>query len=210
MATDCVSHILAAMVEIEDLTFANRNRMRLTEAKDALALRVGRNVLLFQQLERHLKLLVIEGEFAGPVAKIQASQIERKQFVSKQTLGSVTGEFFERNHPNYDLDFKPPEDVVEAYLGFNFVAYDSYEEWDERKATLRNLVSERNELVHHFLDRVDHRSVASLLEASKFLDDQSERIRQEVLYFGQIIELLLKARQELGGGIARHFDGREK
>ena len=158
--------------------------MNLDTAKDEVMRKVGRNLLLFQHLEYALKYLVINGELSGYSSELQSNQLKRSESVGKQTLGIVAGQFFDQNFRTNMDDNQLPEQVLEPYLKFKVELDAENDNFEAREKALSKLISGRNELVHHFLERIEQDSVESWLEASGYLDAQREEIIQEIDYYG--------------------------
>ena len=79
----------------------------LEELKNEVLRKIGRNVILYQQLEVMLKLLVSNGNLAGYVCDLQLIKEQKKKKVMRQTLGHVAGQFLENtygDHQEHDDD----------------------------------------------------------------------------------------------------------
>ena len=145
--------------------------------------RIGRNLLNFQQLENLLKFLVTHGEISGYASQLESNKQKRSESVGKQTLGMVAGQFFEQNYSTCVDDEQLPEVVKEPYFRSKFQFDTENSNPKDKEERLSRLVAARNELVHHFLDRINPKSKKSLLEASDYLDRQREEIVIELEYY---------------------------
>ncbi|MCP5147193.1 MAG: hypothetical protein H6986_03655 [Pseudomonadales bacterium] len=158
--------------------------MELHKVKKEVVYKVGRNVLLFQQMEGVLKYLVSHGNIAGTATELKPKFDKQKQSVSKRTLGMVVGDFL-------DGTTQPPEPekLTEVYFSFSFET----EVDEDLKAEIEELVAERNNLIHHFFAEVEVESLDSWLNASDRLDAQEVKL-------GRVIENLRKIAQTLSDG----------
>ena len=57
--------------------------------------KIGRNILLFQQLESLLKYIVANGQFSGFSSELENNIATRRSSVNKQTMGQLVGQFVE-------------------------------------------------------------------------------------------------------------------
>jgi hypothetical protein len=87
---------------------------------DDVLRKVGRNVVLFQQLERLLKFVVANGNLAGFSSEIKTLKQDQENKVHKQTLGTLVGQYVENSNPDSNAQSSEPEDLDEAYISFSF------------------------------------------------------------------------------------------
>ena len=160
----------------------------LQSVKKEVIYKVGRNVLLFQQMERVLKYLVSHGTIAGTKSEFLSKHEKRKQAVSKQTLGMVVRNFIDGVDPTPE-----PEELKEAFISFKFEAELS----DGVSAEIEQLVAERNTLIHHFFENIEANSLESWQEASVRLDSQEERLTRTTGNLRNIAQALSDGRKEL-------------
>lgn len=119
---------------------------------------LGRCILRLQQYERLLKTMIAVQELSGTPETLQHALDARKAEVSNKTLGTLVGRLmgdyikteggqFSDDTPNH------PGDSIHLCLRaqLNLPA----ESYEALKADLRELVTLRNTLVHHFIDLHD-------------------------------------------------------
>ena len=135
--------------------------------KKEVVYKVGRNVLLFQQMEGVLKYLVSHGSMSGTRSELFLKHEKQKQAVSRRTMGTVVRNFLDGIEPAPE-----PEELTEAFISFKFET----DVTESMRAEIEQLVAERNTLIHHFLEDIELDSVASWQEASARLDLQEERL----------------------------------
>jgi len=144
--------------------------------------RIGRNIILFQQLELLFKQLVISGDISGNVHEIQKNVSDRVSKISSQTLGQVVGQFIDIHDPNVDVDemlLTRSENKLNYFSTVRRVEY-SQEDYEAKKAMLADMVAERNQLVHHLLSAYDLNSVESCKDLLEHLDKQKNKVQTEI------------------------------
>ncbi len=159
--------------------------------------KVGRNVVLFQQLEQLLKFLVANGNLSGFASELSTLKKKQAEKVSKQTMGSLVGQYVENSNPDSSLLSNEPEDIDEAYLSFSFSVECDAGYYESKKEALAKLVSERNDFIHHLLPRFDTNSVESCEALAMVLDAQSKNIRLEIKNLKTMAEALYDGRKEI-------------
>jgi hypothetical protein len=150
------------------------------EFVDDLLRKIGRNVVLFQQLEQLLKFLVANGKLAGFASELKTLMKAQENKVNKQTMGTLVGQYVENSNPESDTQSTEPEEIDEVYFSFSFRIECDDNYYESRKEALAQLVTERNDLMHHLLPRLDMESAQICRALSKELDEQSDKIRLEI------------------------------
>ncbi|QFU21858.1 hypothetical protein FM038_006625 [Shewanella eurypsychrophilus] len=154
--------------------------MKNEEFVDDVLRKVGRNVVLFQQLEQLLKFVVANGNLVGFASELKTLKEAQENKVNKQTMGTLVGQYVENSNPESDTQSTELEEMDEAYFSFNFRIECDDDYYKSRKEALAQLVTERNDLIHHLLPRFDMQSAQSCRALSKELDEQSDKIRLEI------------------------------
>ena len=94
--------------------------MSLEEIATEVQTKIGRNIILFQQLEYLLKLIVANGKFSGYISELENIISERRASVNTQTMGQLVGQFVENNNPTKDNDSDEPDKLKELYISLDF------------------------------------------------------------------------------------------
>jgi hypothetical protein len=164
---------------------------------DEILRKIGRNIILFQQLEQLLKYLCANGNISGFASKLQDNIEKRKASIHKQTMGQLVGQYI--NNVNPELEDLPaePEEIEEAYFTFKFSIECDAVYFEKKKEALANVVSERNQLVHHLLPQFDLSDPESCKTIGIRLDDQSEKIRDEIKDLKAIVKTLYDGKKKL-------------
>lgn len=82
--------------------------------------RIGRNVVLFQQLEGILKWLAAAQQPSMPLSKAKTAREERADCIRTQTLGQVAGEVVRALYADANSESTAPEQITEPWLSFSF------------------------------------------------------------------------------------------
>ena len=130
----------------------------VTQARDAVYQGIGRNILNLQRLELLLKHLLGRSAVLGDISDWPAAIERRKNKISSQMLGLLAGRLFEELVQRKST---PPSDTpipgTTRLLGsreaaFAFTVAVSDERHAKWRSCLEKLVTDRNRLVHHFLE----------------------------------------------------------
>ena len=154
-------------------------------------------MMLFQQLELALKYILANGEASGPINELKNIAVKRASDIATRTMGHLVGQYVKTTDPEREKTSSEPEETEEGYFSFSFRIDSDSIDYETRKETLEKIVSERNELVHHLLPIFDINSAKSCEELEKKLDDQSERIRQEIKNMTTTANALDKGKRQI-------------
>lgn len=146
-------------------------------AKDEVFRRIGRNVLLFQQVEVMLKTVLNKWRFEGTLSELKQHVSEDAKNADKRTLGQLIDPLV-----NFHLTPCDPDRIELPATGEIAVAWGATVALPEEareafRRELTNLVAGRNELVHHSLSRFQLDSVAGCRVASEELERQYHRLK---------------------------------
>jgi hypothetical protein len=137
--------------------------------------RVGRNLLLFQQLEHFLKFLLANQKATGTEETWQADQQKQADCIKKMMLGQLVNKFGNdvlRNSGRED----PEEDRPAGWVSVTWHMSGDADFVDSMRRDLKLMTDERNELVHQFLPRWQPDSPGEMAETLAYLDNQRERL----------------------------------
>lgn len=156
--------------------------------------KLGRNIVLINILEKLLKQLepmVLPGGFNATPESTEALKSTRN---NKSTLGSLFGSFQKWLFSSAEISNTNQKDGVSLNIQLS-------KEADE--ATLKafvektqKLVDDRNEIIHHFIDRWNIQDLASMKDAEKYLDDQRMEIIDRIRYFHELHRFLNGAMED--------------
>ena len=154
--------------------------MTLEDSVNEVFRKIGRNMVLFQELELLLKLIVANtGSISGYADELSLKREQRAANIQKQTMGQLVGQYLKITDPEYQEFSDAPEDTEKSYLSFSFHIGDTTY-FETKKDALAQMVSDRNELVHHVLPNFDRNSIESCIQIEKQLDEQEKKILCEI------------------------------
>lgn len=137
---------------------------------------LGQCLLQLQRYELGLKRFLSTTVIRGNTETLEAHQEARKAHFSNKTLGQLigelTGEYFVPSSPDKDSSPPPDKPLENPKLPeFHFrVSMPMTEERLEAlRAELSEIVSIRNELVHHFLERFNLEEISGCEDAARHL-----------------------------------------
>lgn len=157
---------------------------------------LGRCLLRLQQYERLIKAIVAYHEISGPPHALEAIRAARVTETARKTLGTLIGDFLgsylapiENGDTPEDLPDCPAEPVMVSFrIGLSL----SDTDFTRIENELRELVTLRNDLVHHFIDQHDlwsvdgcHRACDALVTAYSRIDQCFEQLRGWVEHMEQ-------------------------
>ena len=152
-----------------------------TEILNKVVLRkIGRNVILFQQMEHLLKYLAVVGNFSSYASQLESNFEKSFETIKKQTMGTVVKQFVENTFNNADETTDELTELKEIRIGFKFSIKLDDERYNKRKTELASIVAERNELIHNLLPKWDMNSLESGKEIERSLDQQRDNILPEL------------------------------
>jgi hypothetical protein len=183
----------------------------LTAYLDAVLRKIGRNVLLFQQLESILKFLAAAQHPSTPLSKAQLAREERAESIRIKSLGQVAGQVVEELFSSSHAESSAPVEIIEPWLGFSFRIEGDPADLEESRRRIKMLIDERNKLVHHLLSRWNLSEAESCNALSIELDQQRLRVIREIERFRAYANNVREIARELQAFIdsddgRRHFD----
>lgn len=159
--------------------------------------KIGRNILLFQQLEYLLKYIVANARFSGYSSELEGIISARKESVNKQTMGQLVGQFVENSNPQKNDFSNEPDELKEPHLSFDFRIESDEESYKEKKESLSRLVFERNKLVHNLLPELNPESFESCQKVERDLDKQADKVRIEIKNVQSLAKCLSDGRKKI-------------
>ena len=187
----------------------------LTAARNLAYQGVGRNLLQFQRLELLLKYLLGRHQGYYTIETMVDEMKRREEAQERKTLGLLAGDLFEKVilKPASD-DFLPADDAKEGQFSHRFgirIAEEVHQEWQSR---LKDLVDERNRLVHLSLLNWDLDTIEGCQAVVAELDEQRgrivaefERVKRYYEFFTQSMKQVL---EEMMDGAASNELGAQR
>jgi hypothetical protein len=148
---------------------------------DELLRAIGRNVVNFQYLEATLRSMIPALSNHGTATEWQARYIKVTRKHKKSSLGDLADEFHDRVFGSaVDPSTLIDESLSEPSMAFALRLESTPESVAQQKRALRMLVTERNRLIHSSVLTVDLDSPEQCREECAKLDEQNDRIRQQL------------------------------
>lgn len=119
----------------------------------------GRNILLFQQIERLMKLLVAAGEIETTPHGLTAATIKSHSRIKSRTFGQLIKplmRYFKNGEAHQEKIVEPTRFIT---IKTSFRIEMTKDEMHKFQTKIEKATHERNELAHHFLDRFNLASV---------------------------------------------------
>ncbi len=171
-----------------------RMHVRTPETDEVLR-RVGRNVVIFQQVELLLKVLNANSEVRGPASQLAAIVERQAEIVHKKTMGELAGRLVSTVLQPLD-EHESPDEIDEVWLGFRFSIDGDAGFTDSHDKEMRALVDKRNDLIHHFLPRWQSAVSGDTEAALDYLDSQrTDALRMMERLQGWVISLQTARKQ---------------
>ncbi|WPJ97536.1 hypothetical protein SH580_07410 [Coraliomargarita algicola] len=172
--------------------------MDLKTSVDEVLRKIGRNMLLFQQLEGLLKFTLSGNKLSGVSSQLERKQAKHVASTQKQTLGILVGQYVEEIlGPETDDEGPDLDKITEPHFSYKFRLGHNEAFYEEIKTWLAQLVDDRNELVHHLLPQLDTTSAASCEETGQKLDIQADTIRQAIRNMQSIAKAMTETKKEV-------------
>ncbi len=177
-------------VKLQEMNHSEEHQLLVDEVHR----KIGRNLMLLQHAEGMFKTLLIQSRVQGAShEEIERFRTKRKELIERNTLGELAGKF------TSEILVKRGDDssAVEPQLPVGYVTFDYTIQADldyvkQRADSLKLIVDERNDLVHHFLAKWDRLSRQSTQNAGLYLDQQHLRVADEAKTLKNHLESLLR------------------
>ena len=148
------------------------------ELRDIAFRKIGRNVVNLQRFERMLKLIIVRSNIQGYASELVKIHQDRTKETSHRTLGLLVKEFLDTVYSTDDPFCDGPADALnEIWISHAFRVQAHADSISKRERELREVVDERNSLIHHWLAEVDFASVDECQELISRLDAQDDRLK---------------------------------
>lgn len=147
----------------------------LKPIQDEVLRRVGRNLMLFQQIEGLLKFLLSYHKAGGTPVDFKERQQKQIDTIHRKMFGQLVDKF--GTEVLKDAGIEVPDDESPAdWITFTFRISGDTEFVEAMRRDMKLVTEQRNELVHGFLPRWLHDSTEKLDETLTYLDTQREKV----------------------------------
>ena len=123
----------------------------IKELRDIAFRKIGRNLVNFQQFERALKLIIVRSDVRGYDGTGKNLRDKDKD-IDRKPLGWLVQDFFKTVYSNHSFHDGPANELDEVWMSISLRIGSNKNSIRHRRRQLRELVKERNLLVHRLLD----------------------------------------------------------
>ena len=152
---------------------------RIKELRDVAFRKIGRNLVNFQKLELALKFIIVRSDLRGYASEAAKVLHDKEKDVDRKALGWLLQDFFKAVYSNHSSNDGPADERDEAWMSISLRIESNKNSIRARKRQLRELVKERNLLVHRLLANFDPDSVESCEKLIRLLDEQVDRLKSQ-------------------------------
>ena len=170
----------------------------LENARDEVLRKIGRNMLLFQQMEGMLKYIVANSELSGNIDELKVNRDKRVEKVRTQTMGLLVGQYIGETLRGNEKCTEEHKERNGAYFSFTHKVECDAAYHEEREQALASIVADRNDLIHHLLPKFDPNSIKSCRETDQYLEQQREKLLPEFDLLKRMAKNLQELRKSLG------------
>ncbi|MHB9101317.1 MAG: hypothetical protein ACYC2E_07390 [Sulfuricella sp.] len=164
--------------------------------QDEVLRRVGRNLLLFQQIEGLLKLLLSNHKAGGTPVDFKERLQKQINTINKTMFGCLVNKY--GTEVLQDAGVEVPEEEGPAdWITFTFKISGDTEFVEAMRRDMKLMTEQRNELVHGFLSRWQPESPERLEETLAYLDTQHEKVLPMHEHLRTMVSHIHESRQKL-------------
>lgn len=174
----------------------------LTDLRNDVLRKIGRNVVNLQKMEGMLKFLMSLQSFSGAPSEFERIAREAAASTARRAMGSLVTAFV---RSFYEPD-KESAAVSRASRGITATVSVKIESdaklAKERRKALSSVVAQRNKLIHQTLAAFDPKSEASCVELAIALDAQHAKLWPEFEMLKSLVLAVKESTHELGQYVA--------
>lgn len=170
--------------------------IELSDARDQVLRKIGRNAVNFQKMEAMLKVLNSHQSLSGSLSDIPRLAAKAKKLNAKRPMGELANAFIKSAYASAKED-GTPADPKAITIAFHLRLESEPTLVSKRKGALRSVVTERNKLLHQWLAEVDPNSMDSCKTLGAKLDEQHKRIWPEFEALSSIVQAVREHYREV-------------
>ena len=144
--------------------------------KDEVLRKIGRNLLIFQQIEGLLKMILGDSRVQGYADELADNKEQRVNGIQRDMLGQLFQRYKDEILSNPDEEQQGPSDLHKPWICFSFKTTGDDDFYKRQCESYEMIREERNQLVHQFLPYWQPNSQVHLIVANDYLDEQREKI----------------------------------
>ncbi|MBX9916610.1 MAG: hypothetical protein E6Q59_10220 [Nitrosomonas sp.] len=176
--------------------------LTLQHLKDEVLRKIGRNLLIFQQIEGLLKMILGNSKVQGYARELAMNQEQRVNGMQKDMLGQLIQQYSDEILSESGEEPQEPRDLTEPWLSSSFKITADVTFVEKQLKAFEMVREERNRLVHHFLPGWHPDSPENLILASDDLDEQREKVLPVWEHLKSVAETMHQVKQVHAGFMA--------
>jgi hypothetical protein len=137
-------------------------------------------------LKRALKLIVVRSDIRGYASELAKTLRDKDNHIDRKPLGSLVQDFFKTVYSNHSTNDSPANELDEVWMSISLRIQSNKNLIRHRRRQLRELVKERNLLVHRLLANPDPNSVESCEKLICLLDEQVDGLEPTSLSWASL------------------------
>ena len=173
------------------------SQIELEDAKNEILRKIGRNMLLFQEMEKYLKFLIVNGKIEGYTDELKSKQEQRTETINKKTMGQLVGDYIDGTFSEFENIPQAPRELKGVYITFGLNVETDAVYYENKKKIMAEIVADRNELIHNLLPNYDQTSIEGCRKIEEHLDQQRGKLLPELNEVKTLIETLVEERKIL-------------
>lgn len=147
------------------------------ELREIAFRKIGRNVVNLQRFEMMLKLIIVRSNISGYASELAKIHQDKTRVTSHKTLGLLVKEFLNTVYSTDDPFNDGPDNALnQIWMSHGFRIQLKPHAIGKKELELREVVEERNSLIHLWLAEVDFQSLDECKELISRLDAQNDRL----------------------------------
>lgn len=163
--------------------------------QDEVLRKLGRNLVIFQQIEGLLKMILGNSKVQGYARELALKQEQRINGIQRDMMGQLIKQYFDEVLSSSDEEPPGPRAMAEPWLSCSFKITVDAAFAENQLEAFEIMREERNRLVHHFLSNWQPNSPEDLPLASDYLDKQRKKILPIWEHLKSVAETMHQARR---------------
>ncbi|RXK53657.1 hypothetical protein ESB00_18385 [Oleiharenicola lentus] len=169
----------------------------LDRQREAVFAEVGRNVVLFQDIERMLKIVLNHGQVTFTASQLKEWNGQTPTPYSKRMLGELIEPLIQNHLTPGEPEGQALAKDIEIVIRTGFTVDLKEEERAAFRIRLEDMVRQRNEFIHHLLDWLRLETMEDCQSAIDRLSHQRENLKPLYHDIRNILKVFLETWDEM-------------
>jgi hypothetical protein len=167
------------------------------ELRDVAFQKIGRNLVTLQRFELALKFIIVRSDVRGYASELAKILRDKDKDTDRKPLGWLVEDFVKTVYSNHSSHDGPANELNDVWISIAVRIESNKDSIRDRRHQLRELVKERNLLVHRLLANFNPDSVENCEKLISLLDEQIDRLEPLYQSLMGIIGNMQAAQQEI-------------